>query len=242
MPATWWELYYREIVLVATPAQIPESGSSCKDHRLSNLQQLVNSGFCNVPCLMNHHHWLSPEIYSFSPVAIDLVNVEKFTAWAQKDSERHSTWRAKHPSEEKKLREYIISGQVGKEEEEEEKGGTCESFLQEWVCKVLQNRRNCSTWSHTLDKLAPIVSASKARKDLEVLAKPLIENGWFKLGGKREPLQLLQTFCNDRHKIVAHEKIWSDPEEDEEDTERRDLGELWFTMLSMESVPQLQVP
>jgi hypothetical protein len=55
----------------------------------------------------------------------------------------------------------------------------------------------------------------------------------------------LQTFCNDRHKFVAHEKIWSDPdeeEEEEEDTERRDLGELWFTMLSMESVPQLQVP
>jgi hypothetical protein len=55
----------------------------------------------------------------------------------------------------------------------------------------------------------------------------------------------LQTFCNDRHKFVAHEKIWSDPdeeEEEEEDTERRDLGELWFTMLSMVSVPQLQVP
>lgn len=43
------------------------------------------------------------------------------------------------------MREYIISGQVGKEEEEEKEGGTCESFLQERVCKVLQNRRNCST-------------------------------------------------------------------------------------------------
>ncbi len=74
-----------------------------------------------------------------------------------------------------------------------------------------------------------------------MLAKALIENGRFKLGGKREPLQLLQTFCNDRHKFIAHEKIWSDPEE-EEGTERRDLGEGWFTMLSMESVPQLQVP